>query len=228
MKESDVVRVRARGNATRVLAADAMRIAISKDRTLTKSDAFVKLFVDPLLDANFALFVRGWSMELHPQNFLLKFDDDTGLVKNVVIRDLHGLAYSASERAQRGLPDQMSLASLQANGFPEMSQQDIDGYFQRNGALRDRYQAPAMFQNSLDFFTTIFWYHLLGSLESDGTFSKDEVNTMVETIKDRMSVKAKEHGFDLAALTQPGAKNSDYWDADKNGVRGRILFRRAV
>ena len=211
----------------RVLAADAMKYAMSKDRSLTKSDAFVKLFVDPLLDANFALFVRGWSMELHPQNFRLKLDAATGLVKNVVIRDLHGLAYSASERSKRGLPDQMSLANLQ-QAFPGITQQDIDGYFKRDGALRDRYRAPAMFQNTLDFFTTIFWYHLLGSLQESGTFSKAEVSTLVETIKDRVTVKAAEHGFDLGTLTQPGANNSDYWDADKNGVRGRVLFRRAV
>jgi hypothetical protein len=228
-RDADAVRVRLEGrrDKPRYLAADAIRVAMQKDRALSKEEAFLKLFVDPLCDVNFQLFNRGWSMELHPQNFLLKLDEKTGLTSRVVIRDLHGLGYSAAWRAQRGLPDQMALERLQRE-FPQLSQADLEGYFHRNGALRDRYKPEQMFPSSLDFFTSIFWYHLLDAVQKDGLFDKAGVTTLVEKLKDRVHEKAAEHGFDLASLPQPKPGHSDYWDADKNGVRGRILFRRAV
>lgn len=227
VKEPDTVRVRA-DKKPRYLAADAIKLAMQKDTALTKEDAFLKLFVDPLCDVNFQLFNRGWSMELHPQNFLLKFDETTGLTSKVVIRDLHGLGYSADFRKQKDLPDQMSLENLKKS-FPDMTVGDIEGYFLRNGQLRDRYKPADMFRGSMDFFTSIFWYHLLDAVKQAGIFDKAEVTALVELIKDRVHEKADEHGFDMKLLPTPKAANgNDYWDADKNGVRGRILFRRAV
>ncbi|MBK7865137.1 MAG: hypothetical protein IPJ65_42385, partial [Archangiaceae bacterium] len=146
----------------RILANDAMEYLMGKDLDVTREQAFQKLFVDPLLEVFFTMAAEGVSMELHPQNFSLHFDPETGRVDRVVIRDLHGMNYDASWRKRHGKPDVMSVKALKG-AYPDITQADVDGYFMRDGKIRDRYLAPKIFTNTLDFFMGTFFYQLLNS-----------------------------------------------------------------
>jgi hypothetical protein len=216
------------GDDKRMLARDAINYAMSKNPGLTKEDAFVKLFARPTLDVLFSMMSEGFSMELHAQNFQLRFSPHTGLTEKVVVRDLHGMNYSAAERARLGKRDLFSVENLK-EAFPDVTQADVDGWFKRNGEVRDRYKAPAMYNGSVDFFLGMFFYHLLATGHESGVFSKEEVGTIIEKIKDEVEAKADEHNFDLGLLKKPRTVGGDdFWAAltGKNGIDGPVVFRR--
>jgi hypothetical protein len=224
-------RLRAQENeAERVLALDAIAFACAKNPGLSSTEALLELFVDPLLDTVFALANRGWAMELHPQNFMLRFDPATGKTSAVVVRDLHGLVYSKAWREARGLADAFDPAQLQS-AFPGIAQADVDAYFQRDGVVRERHVPPKMFSRSIDFFATIFWFHLLDQATDPalgGPFSRSDLSVLQQAIRDRVDAKATEHRFDMSDFRQPRALPGNDIDAARaapHGVRGRILFR---
>jgi hypothetical protein len=159
----------------RVPAADALAILMQKNPGLSKEDAFVRLLGEPVLDVVVGLYAQGASLELHPQNFMFHFDPKTSLTDKIVVRDLHGMNYNAEWRKQRGLDDVFTSKALE-KAFPGITQAGILQHFQRAGALRDRYQAPGMFQTTLDFFSAMFFYHMLDSLHAGGHFTRDEVD----------------------------------------------------
>jgi hypothetical protein len=198
---------------------------MQKNPGTTREQAFLKLFVDPLFEVFYSMAKEGISMELHPQNFLLRFDEQTGWVKKVVLRDLHGVGYSQRFREERGLEDVFSVQAL-GPAFPDLTQADLDAFFQRNGELRERYTVPKMFESTLDFFLAMFHYHLLDSLLEDGTFNRAEVDALIQGIRDRSDFFAARYDFDSSELSpaRPG-KTSSFWVAQKQGIRGKTLFR---
>jgi hypothetical protein len=209
----------------RILAADALRFAMQKNPGTTREQAFLKLFVDPLFEVFYSMAKEGISMELHPQNFLLRFDEQTGWVKKVVLRDLHGVGYSQRFREERGLDDVFSLQAL-GPAFPDLTQADLDAFFERNGELRERYTVPKMFESTLDFFLAMFHYHLLDSLLEDGTFNRSEVDALIQGIRDRSDFFAERYDFDASEL-RPARRGraSSFWVAQEEGIRGKTLFR---
>ncbi len=221
----DVSRTGAPTERKRVLANDAMDFAMKKNPGMTREQAFSKLFVEPLLDVFFSMAKEGVSMELHPQNFSLKFNPETGLVDKVVIRDLHGMNYDSTWRKKNGLEDVMSVASLKA-AFPDISQKDVDGYFMRNGEIRDRYKVPAMLATTLDFFMGTFFYQLLNSTTPE-PFDSKQIETVMNNIKAKISSEAEKNGFDLSQLPQPRG-NTKYSAIAESGIRGKIVFRNRI
>jgi hypothetical protein len=224
----DSVNLRARtADEPRLLAVDALEAYRQKTAGVSKQQAFVDLFVDPLLELMFSLYERGCTLEVHPQNFMFKFDPKTGQVDKLVVRDMHGLNYSKAYREQHGLADLLSVDALQS-AFPGITQKDLDSWFTRDGKLRDRFQSPAMFAVNLDFHGAIFFYQVLGALQQASYFGKADIDQLVETIRDRVELAASKHHFDLSQLPQPTGNQGSYWDADRQGIRGKILFRRAA
>jgi len=227
-KQTGVVDVSRTGVPTdrkRILASEAMDFAISKNPGMTREQAFSKLFVEPLLDVFFSMAKEGVSMELHPQNFQLKFNPDTGLVDKVVIRDLHGMNYDSTWRKKQGLEDVMSVDSLKA-AFPDIKQSDIDGYFMRNGEIRDRYKIPGMLATTLDFFMGTFFYQLLNSTTPE-PFDAQQIQTVMNNIKSKIASEADKNGFDLKQLPQPRG-NTPYTAISESGIRGKIVFRNRI
>lgn len=222
LKKSAVVREKSK---PAVLASEAIAFAMKRNPELSKVDAFDRLFAEPVYDVLFSLFRQGFTMELHPQNFLMRFDEKTGLTKGIVVRDLHGMNYNADWRKKNGKSDVFDPQALQG-AFPGLAQSDLDGWFTRNGELRDRYKAPQMFETTLDFHSAIFFYHLLDSLHEDGTFDRATVEAAIERVKDRMEEKAKAYGFDLGVLSRPKRTRMSFWIAEEDGIRGQVLFRR--
>lgn len=216
----------ARSPKPRILAAEAMYLYQVRHPEKSKIDAYIDLFVNPLLDVIMSMAKEGMSMELHSQNFLLSFDPDTGATKNVIIRDLHGMNYDADWRAKRGLPDLFSVANLK-KAFPDVEQDHLDAWFKRDGKVRDRYLMPGSLQSTLDFFTTMFWMNSLDSLLSYKHLSKHEIGQIITGIKDRTEEYAAKWGVDLSVLPRAvEGQQSSFWVAETEGVRGRILFRR--
>ncbi len=213
----------------RYLAVDAVRYFREKNPGVSAEDAFIKLFVDPVYDVIFSLARQGWTMELHSQNFQFEFDAKTGATKKLHIRDLHGTGYNKALRESFGKKCSFDLEELRKH-FKDVTQEDIDGWFLRDGKLRPRYQAPQMFQNTLDFFSAIFFYHLLDAVQAGGLFGELEVSVLIERIKDRVEHFARVYEFDLKQLTQPDRSpdKTSFWVAKQKGIRGRILFRRPM
>jgi hypothetical protein len=216
----------ARSQKPRILAADAIEFYLRRHPGKTKEEAYVELFVDPLLDIIMSMAAQGMSMELHSQNFLMSFDPKTGATKHVTIRDLHGLNYDSEWRKERGMTDLFSLEQIK-DAFPDMQQADLDAWFKRDGKIRDRYKMPQSLTSTIDFFSSMFWMNSLDSLLHHKYFDNTQINTVVERIKDRVDDYARQWNVDLSVLPKPkGAKNS-FWVAEEEGVRGKILFRRA-
>jgi hypothetical protein len=215
----------------RILADEAIRLLREKNPEMSVEDAFVALFVKPLLDVYFSLAKQGMAMELHPQNFSLVFNEQTGHVDKVLIRDLHGLNYSAEYRQSKGLEDLFSVDALK-KAFPDITQADLDGYFTRNGMLRDRFQAPGLFKTSLDFFLSIFFFQLLVSRFDAGSATRDDVNSLITRIQGEVQKAADTWGFDMKQLPQVNGSGADtFWRAYANsyyGMRGKVLFRGAA
>jgi hypothetical protein len=216
----------------RVLARDAIRFArekaLARGENWTRVETFRKLFVEPVLDVYFSLAKQGFAMDLHSQNFGFKFNPETGLTEKVVLRDLHGLGYSKAYRQRQGLPDLFSPERLK-EAFPDITQADLDAFFLRPGRNRPRYQLPTIYETTLDFFLGQFFYNALNGLKADKTFDSKTLGEAIEAIKDTVEEKAREHGFDLRMLRQPGPTSlADFESATKTGIQARILFRRAV
>jgi hypothetical protein len=209
----------------RVLAREAIAFALQKNPHLSRDEVFLQLFVDPLLDAFFSMAREGISMELHSQNFLLGFDAESGLVKRLVIRDLHGINYSHAYREREGKSDLFSVEALKPH-FPNIRQEDIDGYFTRNGAIRDRYLEPTLWKSTIDFFMSSFWFQTLAATSPD-PFSEVARERLMDRIRDRVTEKAAAYEFDLSQLPQPSS-TEQFHTLAKNGIRGRIIFRHAV
>ncbi|MBL8956417.1 MAG: hypothetical protein JNK82_36925 [Myxococcaceae bacterium] len=218
----DVSRTGVPTDRKRILATEAIDFAVSKNPGMTREQAFLKLFVEPLLDVFFTMAKEGVTMELHPQNFSLKFSPDTGLVEKVVIRDLHGLGYDAAWRKQNGKEDVMSVESLRP-AYPDITQEDINGYFMRNGEIRDRYKLPSMVSSTLDFFMSTFFYQLLNSTTPQ-PFDAKQIESVMNGIKGKIVSEAARHDFDLGQLPQPKG-NSTYGAIADSGIRGKIVFR---
>jgi hypothetical protein len=216
----------------RILARDAIRYAREKasarGENWSRVETFKRLFVEPLLDVYFSLAKHGFSTDLHSQNFGFKFDPETGLTERVTLRDLHGVNYNRGYARQHGLPDLYSPKEL-AEAFPDITQADLDGFFDRPGRQKPHYQSPQSFQTTLDFFLGQFFYNVLNSLKADKTFDSQRLAEAIEAIKDTTEEKAREHGFDLRPLVQPNPTTlADFDAAEKTGLAGRILFRRAL
>jgi hypothetical protein len=221
--------ISARTHKGDVLAASAIEYARERNPGLTKEDALIKMFVDPVLDVYFSLTAECFGMELHPQNFLFRFDENTGLVSKVVVRDLHGMGCDRALRQQRGLPDVFDPNRMK-DAFPDLEAKDIDGWFMRNGTERGRYVSPHMFRTTFDFYCSMFFFHTLSRLHETGYLGKPEVDRLVERIKDRVEHYARTHHFDLRILPQPWGAGGDFWLANEKGkgILGQVLFRRRV
>lgn len=227
------LRARVDSGEDRLLAADALSHLRAKNPGLSKEDAFVRLFGEPILDVVFGLFAQGATLELHPQNFLLRFDERTGDVQKVVVRDLHGINYSEAWRTEHGLPDICSGDALQAR-FPGITQGDVDAWFKRPNPqtgvpeLRDRYKVPGIFGRNFDVYISVFFYQSLVALEEAGTMTRSEVDRAMIKMRDAVEAAADKHGFDLSQLDPGGAKS--FSPTMKvpfaHGMQGRILFRR--
>lgn len=210
----------------KVLAFEAMQLAMARNPELGLEEAFLRLFVDPLADVMFSLARQGLSAEIHPQNFLLEFDPRTGDVAKVVLRDLHGLGCDDAWRLDHGLEPLLTPGHLRS-AFPDIRQADLDGYLKRDGVIRDRYLAPRMFRKMIDFFGGMFFLQLLSALHEAGHLSTTEVDALVERIKDRLEDAARAHGFDLASVEDPRVPHVSFWNAQESDIRSKAVFRRA-
>lgn len=225
--------VRRKDQSEHVLAADAIERLRKKNPGLSKVDGFVRLMSEPLLDIAFHFYARGVTLELHPQNFLVRFDDKTGEVKKVYVRDVHGMNYSAPWRKEHGLEDVASVEALQAH-FPGITQADLDGWFMRpdpvtgEPKLRSRYEAPGIYGRNFDIYFSIFQYQALVALEESGYLTRHEVDLAMIAIRDAVEAAADKHGFDLANLDHGGYSTftPTMEQAFDSGLRGRVLFRR--
>jgi len=213
--------------STDILAVDLLENLRQKNPGLSKMDAIRELFVDPVLDVVMSMAKEGMALELHPQNFMFRFDPATGKVKNIVCRDLHGFNYSADYRAKKGLPDLLAPESLKQMGFPHLKQETVKAYFEKDGKVRDRFKSPAVFENTFDFFSSMWYFHTLDSLEKAGYITHSDALQAAEMIKDRLEFFAGKYKFDLSQLNQP-TKQYEFTADPATGIRHKILFRRAV
>jgi hypothetical protein len=228
-----VVAARMPRAAERLPAEDALRFFMDKHPGLSKAEAFTSLFASPVLDVVFGLYAQGASLEMHPQNFSLSFNAQTGAVDKVWARDLHGINYDANWRAQHGQPDVCSVASLQ-NAFPDLTQEDLNGWFTRPHLItgkpefRDRYRAPDFMARNFDVYIAVFFYQVLTSLQQSGFMSPLDVDAALIHVRDDVERAAGAVGFDLKNLEQGGfdRMTPTMKVAFSSGMRGRVLFRR--
>lgn len=139
---------------------------------------FGELFATPLLTSLFSAFREGFSLEMHPQNFLIGFTE-SGFIENIYYRDFEGVVFSNYWRRSIGLPE-----LFDDNDNPELHMFDrrIGRYFNRN----------------LDHDLGRFWMNLIDVLRNVGYFQSEDVRIAVHSV--RRAVRSAVRDFGLGRL----------------------------
>jgi len=142
------------------------------------AEMFGELFATPLLTSLFSAFREGFSLEMHPQNVLIGFNE-SGLIDEVYYRDLEGVVFSNYWRRSVGLPK-----LFDDNDNPELHMFDkrIRRYFNRN----------------LDHDLGRFWMNLIDVLRNVDYFQPKDVRTAVHSV--RRAVRSAIRAFGLGRL----------------------------
>ncbi len=213
----------------RLLGIDAIEFALSKNDFLQNDKilGFIKLYIEPVYDVIFSLFAQGMAHELHPQNFFFAFDLNSGLTKKIIIKDLHGLNYSFRYRKKNGLKELFHQEFLKET-LPFLQQEDL-AQWQKSYAvntINSRFTEPKLFDDCLNTFISIFYYHLLCSFFEYRYFTKEDIDIIIIKIKEMIIQKSEQWGFSLKRHLPLSVSDTkkNFWLVYDNGLKNSILF----
>ena len=215
-----------RGDLERAVGArpfglKAVEASLGREHTrFDRIDRTLELFVDPLLDIFFSLASQGVTLQLHAQNIL--FEVEGGATRRVWVRDLAGANYAPDFRAERGLDDILSAA---VGSVPGATDDLLQGWLQRQGKLRRRFEERFVFGQAYDAQLSPFLYQLMTGFWRAGFFGARDLKVFQVAVQRRSHAAATHHDFDPSLLKPLASPREGLLGAVVRGLELRAIFR---